>query len=135
MVKGYSTSKLSCMIGLTNEQIAAKLKPTMSVRDIKAVVKAIEEAAITDQSADTDTAPESGENTGEGTTDTTGKDVIDSTAHEVITNTIISYKGAADYMKNADYQHISSLIMRVINAHPEAVIEISYTLPESGKGA
>lgn len=135
IVKGYSTSKLSCMIDLTNEQITAKLKPTMSVRDIKAAVKAIEEAAITDQSAGKDTAPESGEDTGEDNADTTGKEVIDSTAREVITNTIISYKGAEDYKKNIDYEHISSLITRVINAHPEAVIEISYTLPESGKGA
>lgn len=124
IVKGYSVSKLSLMTGLTDEQITGNLKPAMSVRDIKAAVKAINEKAITDQSEEPDTAPESvQEETEEPDT------VIESTAREVIHNTIITYKGAEDYMKNADYQHISSLVMRVINAHPEAVIELSYTLP------
>lgn len=135
IVKGYSVSKLSLMTVLTNEQITAKLKPSMSVRDIKAAVKVINESALTDQSEDTGTKPDSGEDTGKDTAGTTGKSVIDSTAHEVITNTIISYKGAEDYKKNVDYERINSLIARVINAHPEAVINISYTLPESGKGA
>ena len=59
---------------------------------------------------------------------------IDSTAKEIIRNTLISYKGAKDYGKNADFEKINDYVLRVLNAHPDAVIEISYTLPSGKEG-
>ena len=60
--------------------------------------------------------------------------VIDTTAKEIIRNTLISYRGAEDYGSNADFDRINDYILRVLNAHPGAVIEISYTLPPEKEG-
>lgn len=114
--KGYSCSKLSLMVGLTDAQIDS-LKPEMSVRDIKAFVKSLNGKALPELSegdgedAETDSAEEPG--------------VIDGVAKEVVTNTIIKCKGKADYDSKID--QIDDLINRVLKAHPDAVIEVSYT--------
>ena len=89
----------------------------MSVRDIKAFVKSLNGKALPELSegdgedAETDSMEEPG--------------VIDGVAKEVVTNTIIKCKGKADYDSKID--QIDDLINRVLKAHPDAVIEVSYT--------
>lgn len=116
-VKGYSVSKLSLMVNLSDEEIAS-LKPTMSVRDIKAFVKGLEGKAL----------PSLSEGNGESEEDETEnkENIVDSTA-TVISNTLIKISGKAEYDKKAD--GFDEYIQRVFKKHPDAVIEISYSLP------
>lgn len=44
--KDYSFSKLSLMVGLTDEQIEKTLKPSMSVRDIKNFIKSVTDNSV-----------------------------------------------------------------------------------------
>lgn len=114
-VKGFSVSKLSVMVKLTDSEIET-LNPTMSVRDIKRFVKGLEEKALSELS----------EGNGEPDEDETADDnVIDSTA--TVFNTLIKCTGKADYDKKID--EIDECILRLFNQHPDAVIEVSYTLP------
>lgn len=121
LVKGFSVSKLSLMVGLTNDQIK-QLKPDMSVRDIKKYIKELEGKPL----------PALSEGNGEGdvpdgTSDTGEENIIDSTATEVTRNVLLTCKGSDDYSKKSS--KIDGYIFRVLKAHPDAVIEISYTLP------
>lgn len=124
-VKGYSVSKLSLMVNLTDSEIDS-LKPTMSVRDIKKIVKGLEGKAL----------PVLSEGDGEPEDDAEGggnedDNIIDSTAM-VISNTLIKISGKAEYEKKAD--RFDEYIQRVFSKHPDAVIEISYSLPaQEGK--
>lgn len=117
--KGFSCSKLSLMVGLTDSQIDT-LKPDMSVRDIKAFVKSLNGKALPDLSE--------GDSDGDGedaVTEDVESGVVDGVAREIVFNTIIKCKGKADYDSKID--KIDDLINRVFKAHPDAVIEISYT--------
>lgn len=116
-VKGYSVSKLSLMVNLTDAEINS-LKPTMTVRDIKAFVKSLEGKAL----------PPLSEGEGEPEEEETGNEenIVDSTA-TVISNTLIKISGKAEYDKKAD--RFDEYIQRVFKKHPDAVIEISYSLP------
>lgn len=124
-VKGYSVSKLSLMVSLTDVQIK-QLKPSMSVREIKKYIKGLEEKpapALPDGSTGEDGEGETGDladSTGEGNT-------IDATAKEVNRSVLISCKGSADYEKKSS--KIGSSISRILKKHPDALIEVSYTLP------
>lgn len=73
-VKGYSVSKLSLMVGLTDEQIS-RLTPDMSVRDIKKFVKSLEGKAM----------PELPDGNGEEEEETTEPDnnIVDSFARDL----------------------------------------------------
>lgn len=119
-VKGYSVSKLSLMVNLTDSEIDS-LNPAMSVRDIKAFVKGLEGKALPDLS-EGDGEPEPEE------TDYAENDenIVDSTA-KVISNTLIKINGKDDYSKKAD--RFDEYIQRVFHHHPDAVIEISYSIP------
>lgn len=114
-VKRFGVSKLSLMVNLTDAEIA-KLKPTMSVRDIKKFVKGLQGKAL----------PELSEGDGESSEDigTEDSNVIDTNA-VVVSDVLI--KGKDDYGKKAG--KIDEYIMRVFKHHPDAVIEISYSLP------
>lgn len=116
-VKGYSVSKLSLMINLTDSEIDT-LKPSMSVRDIKKFVKGLEGKAL----------PALSEVDGESEADETENEenIVDSTA-TVISNTLIKISGKTEYEKKAD--RFDEYIQRVFKKHPDAVIEISYSLP------
>lgn len=116
-VKGYSVSKLSLMVNLTDSEIDT-LKPSMSVRDIKKFVKGLEGKAL----------PEMSEGDGESEADETEdeENIVDSTA-TVISNTLIKISGKTEYEKKAD--RFDEYIQRVFKKHPDAVIEISYSLP------
>lgn len=121
-VKGYSVSKLSLMVNLTDSEIDS-LKPTMSVRDIKSFVKGLEGKAL----------PALSEGDGEAEAEDTQEQeereketIVDSTA-TVISNTLIKFTGKYGYDKHVD--KIDEYLQRVFNKHPDAVIEISYSLP------
>lgn len=117
-VKGFSVSKLSLMVNLTDSEIES-LKPTMSVRDIKKYVKGLEGKALPALSeGDGEPDEESGEPDEEN--------IVDSTA-TVISNTLIKCKGKVDYDKKID--KIDEYILRLFKQHPDAVIEVSYSLP------
>lgn len=124
-VKGYSVSKLSLMVNLTDGQIK-QLKPSMSVREIKKYIKGLEEKlapALPDGSTGADGEGESGD-----LADSTGEDnTIDATAKGVNRSILIACKGSADYEKKSS--KIGSSISRILKKHPDALIEISYTLP------
>lgn len=115
-VKGFSVSKFSLMVNLTDSEIDS-LKPTMSVRDIKKFVKGLEGKALPDL-AEGDGEPDEDESADEN--------VIDTTA-TVISDVLIKCKGKADYDKKID--KIDEYILRVFKQHPDAVIEVSYSLP------
>lgn len=107
-VKGYSVSKLSLMVGLSEEDIK-NLSPTMTVKDIKKYVKSLNGKALPELS--------------EGNADA----IVDVEAVELEHNTLIKCNGREDYEKKID--SIDEYIMRVFKNNPDAVIEISYTLP------
>lgn len=116
-VKGYSVSKLSLMVNLTDSEIDT-LKPSMSVREIKQFVKGLEGKAPPTLS-EGDAEPEADETEN-------GEAIVDSTA-TVISNTLIKISGKDEYEKKAD--RFDEYIQRVFKKHPDAVIEISYSLP------
>lgn len=116
-VKGYSVSKLSLMVNLGDSEIDS-LNPAMSVRDIKSFVKGLEDKAL----------PPLSEGEGESEEKKTGNEenILDSTA-TVISNTLIKVSGKAEYEKKSG--GFDAYIQRVFKKHPDAVIEISYSLP------
>lgn len=117
-VKGYSVSKLSLMVNLTDAEIDS-LKPSMSVRDIKMFVKGLKGKALPELSED------DGEVLEEENTGTEDGSVVDADA-VVISDVLIKCKGKDDYSKKAE--KIDEYIMRVFKQHPDAVIEVSYSL-------
>lgn len=125
-VKDYSVSKLSLMCNLTDAEIDS-LNPSMSVRDIKKFVKGLMGKTLPELSEGNGEPSEPEENTdsedGGGTED---GNVIDSTA-KVISDVLIKCKGVDDYSRKAE--RIGEYIMRVFKQHPDAVIEVSYSLP------
>lgn len=115
-VKGFSVSKLSLMVNLTDSEIDS-LKPTMSVRDIKKFVKGLEGKAL----------PALSEGDGEPEEDEPAEEnIVDSTA-TVVSNVLIKCKGKTDYDKKID--KIDEYILRIFKQHPDAVIEVLYSLP------
>lgn len=121
-VKGYSVSKLSLMVNLTESEIAS-LKPTMSVREIKKFVKGLEGKALPELSEGDGEIPE-GEEEDSGTEDSNVIDV-EST---VISDVLIKCKGKEDF--DAKAGKISEYVARVFRQHSDAVIEVSYSLPK-----
>lgn len=121
-VKDFSVSKLSLMVNLTDAEID-KLKPTMSVRDIKKFVKGLEGKALPELSEDDG---ESSEDIDAEDNDTEDSNVIDANA-VVISDVLIKCKGKDDFDKKAD--RINEYVQRVFKQHPDAVIEVSYSLP------
>lgn len=123
-VKGYSVSKLSLMVNLTDAEIDS-LKPTMSVRDIKKFVKGLEGKALPELSeGDGEVSEEEESGTEDDGTEDSG--VVDADA-VVISDVLIKCKGRDDYSKKAE--KIDEYIMRVFRQYPDAVIEVSYSLP------
>ena len=127
----YSSSKLALMVNLTDDQINKILKPSMSVRDIKKIVKSLENNALPDNSKDSgDKKDGVGEETkppDQSGTDT-GKDtIVDS--KEIIRNTLFTFKGAKDYGKKFNADKVIDQVSSILKDHPDALIEISYTLP------
>ena len=127
----YSSSKLALMVNLTDDQINKSLKPAMSVRDIKKIVKAIEDSSLPDHSKDSGNKKE---DTGEETespeqsgTDTGKDNIVDS--KEIIRNTLFTFKGAKDYGKKFNADKVNDQVSSILKDHPYALIEISYTLP------
>lgn len=118
-VKGYSVSKLSLMVNLTDTEIDS-LKPTMSVRDIKKFVKGLEGKALPELSEGDGEIPEEEDS---GTEDS---NVIDAKA-VVISDVLVRIKGADDYINK--YEKMHDYIARVFKQHPDALIEVSYSLP------
>lgn len=122
-VKDFSVSKLSLMVNLTDAEID-KLKPTMSVRDIKKFVKGLEGKALPELSEGDGESPE---DIDAEDNDTEDSNVIDAKA-VVISDVLIKYKGKDDFDKKAD--RINEYVQRVFKQHPDAVIEVSYSLPQ-----
>lgn len=124
-VKGYSVSKLSLMVNLTDGQIK-QLKPSMSVREIRKYIKGLEEKPAPALPGNS-TGEEGEKGTGD-LPDGAGEDnTIVPTAEEANRSVLISCKGSADYEKKSS--EIGSSISRILKKHPDALIEVSYTLP------
>ncbi len=121
-VKDFSVSKLSLMVNLMESEIAS-LKPTMSVREIKKFVKGLEGKALPELSEGDGEIPE-GEEEDSGTEDSNVIDV-EST---VISDTLVKCKGKEDF--DAKAGKISEYVARVFRQHPDAVIEVTYSLPK-----
>lgn len=117
-IKGYSVSKLSLMVGLTDEQIAS-LKPEMSVRAIKKFVKSLEGKAIPDLS---DGNADDEEGDGDAPSGDDGN-IIDMPSTEISRQLIISCKSQDDYSTKAP--KIDELIARIYRAMPDITIEIT----------
>lgn len=125
-VKGFSVSKLSLMRNLTDAEIDS-LNSSMSVRDIKKFVKGLMGKSLPELSEGDGKPSELEEDTDlEDDGGTEDGNVIDSTA-KVISDVLIKCKGVDDYNKKAE--KIGEYIMRVFKQHPDAVIEVSYSLP------
>lgn len=121
-VKGFSVSKLSLMVGLTSEEIK-ELSPSMTVKEIKKYVKSLEGKELPELSEGNGNAEDTeadGEQLSVG-------DIVDGEAVELVHNTLIKCKGLKDYEGKID--KIDELVMRILSKNPEAVIEVSYTLP------
>ncbi len=117
-VKGFSVSKLSLMINLTDAEIDT-LKPTMSVLEIKKFVKGLTAKPL----------PELSEGDGDvDESETSGDDNIVDVEARVISNTLIKCTGKTDYEAKID--KIDDYIQRIFKQHPDAVIEVSYSVPD-----
>lgn len=125
----YSSSKLSLMVNLTDDQISQSIKPAMSVRDIKKVVKSLEDKSLPGSSGEKDAGEGSKSKGGKEGGEGSGSDGGKNGAQVSVVNTIISYKGSKEYGKKYDSGEVEALILRVLKEHPDAVIDISYTLP------
>ncbi|MCX4322541.1 MAG: hypothetical protein OSJ59_06200 [Lachnospiraceae bacterium] len=121
-VKGYSVSKLSLMCNLTDAEIDS-LKPSMSVRDIKKFVKGLMGKALPELSEGDGESEE--EDSGDNGAEDSG--VIDVEA-KVVSDVLIKCKGKDDFDKKAG--KINEYVARVFKQHPDAVIEVSYSLPQ-----
>ena len=119
-VKGFSVSKLSLMINLTDTEIDS-LKPTMSVREIKKFVKGLSAKPLPELSEGDGEPPEDEEKTPEDS------GVVDVEAL-VVSNTLIECLGKEDYEKKVD--RVDEYILRVFKQHPNAVISVSYSVPD-----
>lgn len=119
-VKGYSVSKLSLMCNLTDAEIDS-LKPSMSVRDIKKFVKGLMGKALPELSEGGGALEEE-----DGGGDTEDSSVIDVDG-KVVYDVLIKCKGKDDFEKKAG--KINEYAARVFKQHPDAVIEVSYSLP------
>lgn len=120
-VKGYSVSKLSLMCNLIDAEIDS-LKPSMSVRDIKKFVKGLMGKALPELS-EGGGALEEEDGDDSGTEDSVVIDVDG----KVVFDVLIKCKGKDDFEKKAG--KINEYVARVFKQHPDAVIEVSYSLP------
>lgn len=124
-VKGYSVSKLSLMIGLTDEQLA-RLKPEMSVRDIKKFVKSLAGKALPelpDGNGKTkeDTEEDAGENdTGENNDD----GIIDTTAKEIKTHVVCVFEDLLDIEETLAKDDFRQSLTSLIADNPNAVLKL-----------
>ncbi len=118
-VKGYGVSKLSLMRNLTDAEIDS-LKPSMSVRDIKKFVKGLMGKALPELS-EGDGEVEDGDDNG------TEDSVVIDVDGKVVFDVLIKCKGKDDFEKKAG--KINEYAARVFKQHPDAVIEVSYSLP------
>ncbi|MDD6811689.1 MAG: hypothetical protein PUD93_07490 [Lachnospiraceae bacterium] len=117
--KDFSTSKLSLLTELTDIEIEQlEIKPTMSVREIKKIVKNYLDNALPDSSEEEpEEEPEDTEEEPEDTEE-------EPEEPEIIENVLITCKGVEEY--NGKIDKIDSLIMRVLKKHPDYEIVISY---------
>lgn len=125
LAKDYSVSKLELMVNLTDDQIK-QLKPSMSVREIKKFIKGLEEKPAP-VLPDNSTGNEDIKEPEEPPNDSTEDNIVDSTAEVINRSVLVSYNGSADYEKKKS--KIDSSISRILKKHPDALIEVSYTLP------
>lgn len=120
-VKDYSVSKLFLMCNLTDSEIDS-LNPSMSVREIKKFVKGLMCKAL----------PELSEGDGESEKEDSGDDTEDSgfidVDAKVISDVLIKCNGKDDFDKKSG--KINEYFARVFKQHPDAVIEVSYSLPQ-----
>lgn len=121
-VKGFSTSKLSLMVNLTDAEIDS-LNPGMSVREIKDFVKSLVAKPLPP-------LPEGNSGSDDTQTDSNDDDnVVDVESKDVTRQLLISCKDRNDY--DAKIDKIDDFITRVFIKHPDALIEVSYTLPDT----
>lgn len=122
-VKGYGASKLSLMCNLTDAEIDS-LSPSMSVREIKKFVKGLMGKSLPELSEGDGGAE------GENDRDTEDGSVIDADVG-IFFEVLIKCMGRDDFDQKAG--KINDYVARVFARHPDAVIEISYGLPEKKK--
>lgn len=122
-VKGYGASKLSLMCNLTDAEIDS-LSPSMSVREIKKFVKGLMGKSLPELSEGDGGAE------GENDRDTEDGSVIDVDVG-ISFEVLIKCMGRDDFDQKAG--KINDYVARVFDRHPDAVIEISYGLPEKKK--
>ena len=122
-VKGYGASKLSLMCNLTDAEIDS-LSPSMSVREIKKFVKGLMGKSLPELSEGDGGAE------GENDRDTEDGSVIDVDVG-ISVEVLIKCMGRDDFDQKAG--KINDYVARVFARHPDAVIEISYGLPEKKK--
>ena len=127
-VRGFSVSKLSLMINLTDAEIDS-LKPTMSVREIKKFVKGLSAKPLPELSEGDGEPPENEDDTPDESKAPEGSGVVDVDA--VVSNTLIKCEGKEDYEKKVD--RIDEYILRIFKQHPNAVISVSYSVPKTEK--
>lgn len=126
-VKGYSVSKLSLMVNLTDAEIAC-LNPGMTVRDIKVFVKSCMAKPLPPLSEGGSNAED--EEGGRSRADSGARrDVIDAESREVVRQVLIACEGREDYDSKID--KIDDYVNCVLKKHPDAVIEVSYVLPKT----
>lgn len=131
-VKGFSASKLSLMVNLTDAEISS-LKPTMSASEIRAFVKSLTAkplSALPEVNADeSDSDTGDMEEASDSPAGDTDQGIVDVESKDVTRQVLISCKGRKDY--DAKTGKIDDFIARVFSKHPDALIEVSYTLPDT----
>lgn len=119
-VKSYSVSKLSLMVGLTDEQLA-RLKPEMSVRDIKKFVKSLGGKALPEfsggnQKLKKDVGESAGENNDDG--------IIDTTAKEIETHVVCVFEDLLDIEETLAKDDFRKSLNSLFADNPNAVLKL-----------
>ncbi len=151
-VKGFSTSKLSLMVNLTDAEVSA-LDPGMSVSDIRAHIRSLTTGAVfpsPDDSRDMkepslaqgpdagqtaaplDDAPARDHKGALPADQSEDADTAGAGSKDIARQVLITCKGKSDFDAKSD--KIGTFVLRVLKAHPDALIEVSYTLPDTAGG-
>lgn len=119
-VKGFSVSKLSLMVNLTDAEVDF-LKPTMSVQEIKKFIKGLQSKPLPELSEGDGETPEEED-------EATEDDGVVDVETVVVSDTLIKCEGKEDYENKVD--RIDEYILRVFKQYPNAVISVSYSVPK-----
>lgn len=123
--KEYSHTKLINMVNLSDEQIEENIKPTMTVADIKKVVRKLTKAETLGNNYIDESDGTTVDDTADDTTDDTADNTpIDVESKEIKSQSIVTYSSFEDFEE--DSPNFFLLVKKAFEAKKECKVTISY---------